>query len=53
MPAGTEATLTLPAVSANAVREGRTPLAAVDGVRLEGSRGRTGDAPRRRRGGTG
>ncbi|MFI6878928.1 family 78 glycoside hydrolase catalytic domain [Streptomyces sp. NPDC050400] len=36
VPAGTEATLTLPAVSANAVREGRTPLAEVDGVRLEG-----------------
>ncbi|MFF3493205.1 family 78 glycoside hydrolase catalytic domain [Streptomyces sp. NPDC002795] len=36
VPAGTEATLALPAVSADAVREGRTPLAKADGVRFEG-----------------
>ncbi|MER5948521.1 family 78 glycoside hydrolase catalytic domain [Streptomyces sp. NPDC001904] len=36
VPAGTEATLALPALSANAVREGRTPLGSVAGVRFEG-----------------
>ncbi|WP_306320278.1 MULTISPECIES: alpha-L-rhamnosidase [unclassified Streptomyces] len=36
VPPGTEATLTLPAVSADAVREGRTPLAKADGARFEG-----------------
>ncbi|MBO1330325.1 alpha-L-rhamnosidase [Streptomyces sp. VRA16 Mangrove soil] len=36
VPANTTATLTLPAVSADAVREGRTPLGRVDGVRLVG-----------------
>ena len=36
MPANSEATLRLPAASADAVREGRTPLARVDGVRLLG-----------------
>ncbi|MFI7385489.1 family 78 glycoside hydrolase catalytic domain [Streptomyces sp. NPDC049813] len=36
VPANTEATLSLPAVSASAVREGRTPLASVPGVRLLG-----------------
>ncbi|WP_411977848.1 family 78 glycoside hydrolase catalytic domain [Streptomyces phaeochromogenes] len=34
VPANSEATLRLSAVSADAVREGRTPLARVDGVRL-------------------
>ncbi|MER5436618.1 hypothetical protein [Streptomyces sp. NPDC002588] len=34
MPDNSEATLRIPAVSADAVREGRTPLARVDGVRL-------------------
>lgn len=34
VPANSEATLRLPAVSADAVREGRTPLARVDGVRF-------------------
>ncbi|MYW69694.1 family 78 glycoside hydrolase catalytic domain [Streptomyces sp. SID8379] len=36
VPANTTATLKLPAVSADAVREGRTPLAKVDGVRAAG-----------------
>ncbi|WP_406502297.1 family 78 glycoside hydrolase catalytic domain [Streptomyces sp. NBC_00500] len=36
VPANSEATLRLSAVSADAVREGRTPLARVDGVRLLG-----------------
>ncbi|WP_239092232.1 alpha-L-rhamnosidase [Streptomyces sp. SID14478] len=36
VPANSEATLSLPAVSASAVREGRTPLASVDGVRYVG-----------------
>ncbi|WP_338702936.1 family 78 glycoside hydrolase catalytic domain [Streptomyces sp. Q6] len=36
VPANTEATLSLPAVSASAVREGRTPLAKVAGVRARG-----------------
>ncbi|MBK6012357.1 alpha-L-rhamnosidase [Streptomyces sp. MBT53] len=36
VPANSEATLRLSAVSADAVREGRTPLAQVDGVRLLG-----------------
>ncbi|MEU6251348.1 family 78 glycoside hydrolase catalytic domain [Streptomyces sp. NPDC047043] len=34
VPANSEATLRLPAASADAVREGRTPLARVDGVRF-------------------
>ncbi|MEV5608852.1 family 78 glycoside hydrolase catalytic domain [Streptomyces sp. NPDC052225] len=38
VPAGTEATLSLPAVSASAVREGRTPLGRVAGVRAAGFR---------------
>ncbi|WP_443031988.1 alpha-L-rhamnosidase C-terminal domain-containing protein [Streptomyces sp. CA-210063] len=36
VPANSEAILSLPAASADAVREGRTPLARVDGVRLLG-----------------
>ncbi|EFL21212.1 alfa-L-rhamnosidase [Streptomyces himastatinicus ATCC 53653] len=36
VPANSEATLRLPALSATSVREGRTPLAHVDGVRLLG-----------------
>jgi alpha-L-rhamnosidase len=36
VPANSEATLRLSAVSADAVREGRTPLARADGVRLLG-----------------
>ncbi|MFE7843079.1 family 78 glycoside hydrolase catalytic domain [Streptomyces sp. NPDC057474] len=36
VPANSEATLRLPAVSADSVREGRTPLARVDGVRFLG-----------------
>jgi alpha-L-rhamnosidase len=36
VPANSEATLRLSAVSADAVREGRTPPARVDGVRLLG-----------------
>lgn len=36
VPANSEATLRLPAVSADTVREGRTPLARVDGVRFVG-----------------
>ncbi|WP_206341808.1 alpha-L-rhamnosidase [Streptomyces ureilyticus] len=36
VPANSEATLRLPAVSADAVREGRTPLARVEGVRFLG-----------------
>lgn len=36
VPANSTATLSLPAVSASAVREGRTPLASVDGVRFVG-----------------
>ncbi len=36
VPANSEATLRLPAVSADAVREGRTPLARADGVRFLG-----------------
>jgi alpha-L-rhamnosidase len=36
VPANSEATLRLPAVSADSVREGRTPLAGVDGVRFLG-----------------
>ncbi|MBZ3906063.1 alpha-L-rhamnosidase [Streptomyces griseiscabiei] len=36
VPANSEATLRLPAASADAVREGRTPLARVDGVRFLG-----------------
>jgi alpha-L-rhamnosidase len=36
VPANSEATLRLPSVSADAVREGRTPLARVDGVRFLG-----------------
>jgi alpha-L-rhamnosidase len=36
VPANSEATLRLPAVSADAVREGRTPLDRVDGVRFLG-----------------
>ncbi|MZD04885.1 family 78 glycoside hydrolase catalytic domain, partial [Streptomyces sp. SID5785] len=36
VPPGTEAALTLPAVSASAVREGRTPLRSVEGVRFDG-----------------
>jgi alpha-L-rhamnosidase len=36
VPANTEATLRLPAVSADTVREGRTPLSRVDGVRFLG-----------------
>ncbi|WP_425840087.1 family 78 glycoside hydrolase catalytic domain [Streptomyces fractus] len=35
VPAGTEATLTLPAVSPDTVREGRTPLARAEGAHLE------------------
>nr|WP_319111845.1 hypothetical protein [Streptomyces europaeiscabiei] len=35
-PANSEATLRVPAASADSVREGRTPLAGVDGVRLLG-----------------
>ncbi|MFD2684345.1 family 78 glycoside hydrolase catalytic domain [Streptomyces phyllanthi] len=40
VPANSEATLRLPAASADAVREGRTPLARVDGVRFLGHDGR-------------
>lgn len=36
VPANSEATLRLPAVSADAVHEGRTPLARVEGVRFVG-----------------
>ncbi|WP_371583596.1 family 78 glycoside hydrolase catalytic domain [Streptomyces sp. NBC_01314] len=36
VPANSEATLRVPAASADSVREGRTPLARVDGVRLLG-----------------
>jgi alpha-L-rhamnosidase len=36
VPANSEATLRLPALSADSVREGRTPLARVDGVRFTG-----------------
>ncbi|MGI5193231.1 family 78 glycoside hydrolase catalytic domain [Streptomyces sp. CA-288835] len=36
VPANSEATLRLPATSANTVREGRTPLARVEGVRFLG-----------------
>lgn len=36
VPANSEATLSLPAVSASAVREGRTPLEKVAGVKLVG-----------------
>ncbi|MFE1835673.1 family 78 glycoside hydrolase catalytic domain [Streptomyces sviceus] len=36
VPANSEATLRLPAVSADSVREGRTPLARVEGVRFTG-----------------
>ncbi len=36
VPANSEATLRLPAASADSVREGRTPLARVDGVRFLG-----------------
>ncbi|NUO46227.1 MAG: family 78 glycoside hydrolase catalytic domain [Streptomyces sp.] len=36
VPANSEATLRLPAASADAVREARTPLAGVDGVRFLG-----------------
>ncbi|MEU9288278.1 family 78 glycoside hydrolase catalytic domain [Streptomyces sp. NPDC048275] len=36
VPANSEATLRLPVTSADAVREGRTPLARVDGVRFLG-----------------
>ncbi|WTJ96424.1 glycoside hydrolase family 78 protein [Streptomyces sp. NBC_01537] len=36
VPANSEATLRLPAASADAVREGRTPLSGVDGVRFVG-----------------
>lgn len=36
VPANSEATLRLPAVAADSVREGRTPLAQVDGVRFTG-----------------
>ncbi|MET8977104.1 family 78 glycoside hydrolase catalytic domain [Streptomyces sp. NPDC004539] len=36
VPANTEATLSLPAASADSVREGRTPLARADGVRFLG-----------------
>ncbi|WP_308280928.1 alpha-L-rhamnosidase C-terminal domain-containing protein [Streptomyces lomondensis] len=36
VPANSEATLHLPAVSADSVREGRSPLARVDGVRCLG-----------------
>ncbi|WP_420878586.1 MULTISPECIES: hypothetical protein [Streptomyces] len=36
MPANSEAALRLPALSADAVREGRTPLARADGVRFTG-----------------
>ncbi|WP_329272666.1 alpha-L-rhamnosidase [Streptomyces pseudovenezuelae] len=36
VPANSEATLRLPAVSADSVREGRHPLAGVDGVRFLG-----------------
>ncbi|CAM5584652.1 alpha-L-rhamnosidase OS=Streptomyces aurantiogriseus OX=66870 GN=GCM10010251_57160 PE=4 SV=1 [Streptomyces aurantiogriseus] len=36
VPANSEATLRLPAASADAVHEGRTPLARVDGVRFLG-----------------
>ncbi|WP_405743142.1 glycoside hydrolase family 78 protein [Streptomyces sp. NBC_00028] len=36
VPANSEATLRLPAASADAVREGRTPLAGVEGVRFLG-----------------
>ncbi|MBE8472155.1 alpha-L-rhamnosidase [Streptomyces justiciae] len=36
VPANSEATLRLPALSADTVREGRTPLAGVDGVRFLG-----------------
>ncbi|MEV4033638.1 alpha-L-rhamnosidase [Streptomyces umbrinus] len=36
VPANSEATLRLPAVSADSVREGRTPLARTDGVRFLG-----------------
>ncbi|MET9499259.1 family 78 glycoside hydrolase catalytic domain [Streptomyces sp. NPDC006552] len=36
VPANSEAALSLPAVSASAVREGRTPLASVAGVRFVG-----------------
>ncbi|EDY56998.1 conserved hypothetical protein [Streptomyces sviceus ATCC 29083] len=36
VPANSEATLRLSVISADAVREGRTPLARVDGVRLLG-----------------
>jgi alpha-L-rhamnosidase len=36
VPANSEATLRLPAVSVDSVREGRTPLERVDGVTLTG-----------------
>ncbi|MFJ8929904.1 family 78 glycoside hydrolase catalytic domain [Streptomyces sp. NPDC102364] len=36
VPANTEATLSLPSVSASSVRAGRTPLAQVEGVRAAG-----------------
>ncbi|MFG1663853.1 family 78 glycoside hydrolase catalytic domain [Streptomyces sp. Y7] len=36
VPANSEATLRIPAVSADAVREGRSPLAHLDGVRFGG-----------------
>ncbi|MEW1775551.1 family 78 glycoside hydrolase catalytic domain [Streptomyces sp. NPDC086777] len=36
VPANSEATLRLPAISADSVREGRTPLASVEGVRFLG-----------------
>jgi alpha-L-rhamnosidase len=36
VPANSEATLRLPAASAESVREGRTPLTRVDGVRFLG-----------------
>ncbi|WP_328416313.1 glycoside hydrolase family 78 protein [Streptomyces violaceus] len=39
VPANSEATLRLPAASADAVREGRTPLARVPGVRFLGFEG--------------
>ncbi|MFH8462545.1 hypothetical protein [Streptomyces sp. NPDC017991] len=41
MRAHTEATSYIPSVSAAAVREGRTPLAEVDGVALDGFKGGT------------
>ncbi|MER5834917.1 alpha-L-rhamnosidase C-terminal domain-containing protein [Streptomyces sp. NPDC002130] len=36
VPANSEATLRLPALSADAVHEGRTPLTRVDGIRFTG-----------------